>query len=302
MLYVHALSPLHSGIGQSTGVIDLPVARETTTNWPYLPGSTIKGILRDACEPPGDADPRVKPTEAEPERQTWEELFGPPTVRASEGAGRLWFTDARLLCLPVRSYYGTFAWVTCPLALQRWAHDHRTAGLTSPDLPTGRLQALTPETIVVAQGSALVPPGEGAAAVLEDLDLALLGGPNGSVTALAKAIAAAAIADAAWRAAFVPRFGIVANDVFAFLSETATEVIARVRLNPATKTTDGGALWYEEVVPPEALFAGPLLAEGRGKVAHPFAALDTPLGATLQLGGEASIGRGLVRLSLKEGE
>ena len=50
MLFLHALSPLHAGTGQGAGAIDLPVAREKATGLPYLPGSSLKGVLRDACK------------------------------------------------------------------------------------------------------------------------------------------------------------------------------------------------------------------------------------------------------------
>ena len=49
LLFTHALSPLHAGTGQGIGVIDLPIAREKATGIPYLPGSSLKGTLRDLC-------------------------------------------------------------------------------------------------------------------------------------------------------------------------------------------------------------------------------------------------------------
>lgn len=283
MLYIHAISPLHSGVGQSTGTIDLPVARETITGWPHLPGSAIKGVLRDACE--GAVG-----------QEQLEAMFGPPTERASEGAGKLWFTDARLLCLPVRSYHGTFAWISCPLALRRWARDLRDAGLTPPTLPTANPSG---NQIFVARGSALALPSSGMV-ILEDLDLELQSDPVDAMRTFATALAAIAIADATWREEFVPRFGIVSNDIFTFLAETATEVIARVRLDDNKKTVANGALWYEEVVPAETIFACPLLAEPRASgVAGYFNTLSDRVGArTLQIGGNASVGRGLVRLAL----
>ncbi len=47
LLFTHALSPLHAGTGQGVGVIDLPIAREKATGLPFLPGSSVKGTLRD---------------------------------------------------------------------------------------------------------------------------------------------------------------------------------------------------------------------------------------------------------------
>ena len=49
LTFIQALSSLHPGTGQGAGVIDLPVAREAATGIPYLPGSSLKGVLRDQC-------------------------------------------------------------------------------------------------------------------------------------------------------------------------------------------------------------------------------------------------------------
>jgi CRISPR/Cas system CSM-associated protein Csm3 (group 7 of RAMP superfamily) len=47
VVHVQALSPLHAGTGQTVDVIDLPIARERATQLPLVPGSTVKGVLRD---------------------------------------------------------------------------------------------------------------------------------------------------------------------------------------------------------------------------------------------------------------
>ena len=94
-LFLHSLSPMHTGIGQAVDVVDLPIARERATNWPYVPGSTIKGVLRDACCVKND----------DPTYLTFIAAFGPDTPDASDSAGMLLFCDAHLLCFPVRSFF-----------------------------------------------------------------------------------------------------------------------------------------------------------------------------------------------------
>ena len=54
LLFIQALSPIHAGTGQGVGVIDNPIAREKSTDIPFIPGTTIKGVLRDACEDDND--------------------------------------------------------------------------------------------------------------------------------------------------------------------------------------------------------------------------------------------------------
>src|SRR2546421_6392475 len=108
LTFVHALSSLHAGTGQGDGVIDLPIAREKATGIPFLPGSSLKGTLRDSCK-----DARK------------EKVFGPQNDKADEYAGAVQFSDQRLLLLPIRSLAGTFAWVTSPYILDRFARDIR---------------------------------------------------------------------------------------------------------------------------------------------------------------------------------
>ena len=109
LTFVHALSPLHAGTGQGSGVIDLPIAREKATGLPFLPGSSLKGALRSRCP--------------EKERNL---IFGSDTNSISadsNAASPAQFSDQRLLLLPVRSLAGTFAWVTSPYILRRFARD-----------------------------------------------------------------------------------------------------------------------------------------------------------------------------------
>ena len=99
---LHALSPIHAGTGHAVDVIDLPIARQRATGIPFVPGPSIKGVLRESHRTTDPAD-------------TWRAIFGPDTANASDHAGALVVGDALLLALPVRSFKGTFAWVTSPL-------------------------------------------------------------------------------------------------------------------------------------------------------------------------------------------
>lgn len=288
ILHLQALSPVHTGTGQAVSVIDLPVAREKATNWPYIPGSSIKGVLRALCDP--GKDPK------DPEQRRFEEAFGPPTVRADEGAGALLFGDARLLCLPVRSLYGTFAWVSSPLALDRYRRDHAASGLATP--PSAAIDPPQQGAIIVPPGSALV---DGRTVYLDDLDLAAH--ETADLAPLATAIAAAVFDDPVWHAHFLARFGVVSDTTFSFLAETGTEVAARIQLQEKTKTVKPGALWYEESIPAETIFSAPLLAAPRnGTSADSYYSLVLERTAGLvQIGGHASIGRGLMSLKLTGG-
>ena len=267
---LHALSPLHAGIGHTPDIIDLPTARMKATGIPFLPGSSLKGVLRDARR---TTDPEK--TKA---------VFGPSDDPA-EHAGALVVGDARLLALPVRSFRGTFAWVTSPLLLTLAKRDLEVPGLTVPTI-TERYAHLAYGTICVHHDKLY----------LEDIDLPAT--ETDEATAWAQLLAPLVSPD---DDIFTKRFAVIDDDTMAFLSETATQVDARVRLDERTRTVAKGALWLEECLPPETLLIG-LLAADRSRRRNVTMTSDEVLGFALsgeevhQLGGKATTGRGRCRL------
>ena len=276
MAYLHALTPVHSGTGQAASVIDLPIAREKATGWPLIPASGLKGVLRAAFG--GESDEEKREADA---------MFGTP-----EHGGALCFTDQRILCLPVRSFFGTFAYVTCPLALRRFARDAVALGAAAPFVERDVPEA-TAASILVAGDSVL---GHDEKVYLEDLDLAAT--PNEQAASIANGFAGILFSLAPTD--FTSRFAIVSDDVFALLSETATEITARVKLEADTKTVVSGGLWYEEAVPAEAIFAGAVVLSDAAKRSggSKFLAEMGTAERYVQLGGKASVGRGLCRFVL----
>lgn len=285
LLFVHALSPLHAGTGQGVDVIDLPIAREKATGLPYLPGSSVKGTLRDA-----ESNERTKLL-----------LFGPDTTNASDYAGSAQFGDQRLVLLPVRSLAGTFAWVSSPYVLRRFARDARDAGLANiPSVP-----AVHQYGCQLAEQSRLALTAD--TVVLEDLDLKIAGQEASAWASwLGNQLFPGDNDDQpAWRASLTERLCIVSDDVLTYLLTTATEVIARVRLEDDSKTVAQGALWYEEALPAETILAGPLVATptksavyGKLSNAEIFDAVSTLIAGALQFGGKATVGRGICRVTM----
>lgn len=272
VLFLHALSPLHPGTGQGVGSIDLPIARERSTGIPYLPGSSIKGVLRDAAASKIEKDKLLA-------------LFGPETGSASEHAGAAVFGDAKLLLFPVRSLAGVFAYVTSPYLLERFAREAGFAGLTPPALPAAP----------ASDGWCRLAPGSnlklGDKVYLEDLDLSHQ--ESKELQDWEEWLARHS------EAPVKGRLCLVHDDVMGFLLETATEVVARIRLDDETKTVAQGALWYEESLPAESLLYS-LLSLGSSRKKAVAVDLDDlrPLLGFAQMGGKASVGRGLCRLKL----
>jgi len=292
LLLMQCLSPLHAGTGQGVGLVDLPIAREKSTNIPCLPGSSLKGALRAECEDPGQQ----------------KKVFGPEPDHADDHAGAAQFSDMTLLFLPVRSLRGTFAWVTSAYVLRRLARD--LADLGAKDLPCS-----IPS--VAQEGASLVPTeatkltAKDATLVLEDLDLTRT--VSADFAAWIQWIAQRLFPEGTphakeWREALLGQAALLHDDTFSYLLETGTDVTARIRLDRDTRTVARGALWYEESLPVESILWGLAKAypvrEGRNgeivKADLVFQTLGGLCARPLQLGGNATVGRGMARLRLVE--
>jgi len=278
LMFVHALSSLHAGTGQGVGTIDLPIARERATNLPVVPGSSIKGCLKDTV----------------PDSAEREMVFG-----KQESAGLLQVADARLLLLPVRCLGATFVWTTSPYLLRRLQRDLEAVQMAG-DVPA--VPSLADSTARVATGDSLVTVNGKLRLVLEDLDF------TASVSEAAewgKWIGKMLFGEGdSWFAEFQKRFAIVDDKSFHFLAEFATEVTAHVKISDSTGTVDReqGALWYQEALPAETVLVSLLRAEERNGAMDAKAVFKLIAGTThLQLGGKATTGQGLVRLAIPGG-
>jgi len=297
LFHLHALSALHVGVGQAVGAVDLPIARSRATHLPLVPGSGIKGVLRQAFN---DADAK-DPIPA---------LFGPEEINASDSArsGALAFGDAHLLLLPVRALAGIMVWITCPFVLRRYREDLLRCGLKAPALP----EPPKPQGAWVTASSANLAASKAndpaPKLILEDLDL---NAQKQHAQAWAELIAKAIHpVDTTAQEDLIKRFAIVEDDTFSFLADTATEIRTRVRINHDTRTVADGQLWTEENLPAETVLWGVMAvgaARGRDAGADSATAMQQQWGAglqklrqdgqapLLQIGGKATVGRGLVR-------
>jgi len=290
LFHLHTLSALHCGTGQSVGVVDLPIARARATQLPIVPGSSLRGVLRNELEGTDGALAQA--------------LFGPRAITGNEQsfAGALAVGDAHLLVLPVRALAGILCYATAPFILQRYARDLHAAGLQAPSVPKPRDDK---RALVVPKSANLM---DNDTLVLEDLDLTGQGdGPTRQWAELIAAMIHPTDVDA--QADFVNRFAILPDNILGFLAETATELRTRISIDEKTGTVKKGALWFEEHLPAETLLWGVYaLSESRmpgqtRTVDDLKQALHKQLGDgehLLQLGGQAGVGRGLVRLLAAE--
>ena len=284
IFHLHALSALHVGTGQGVGVVDLPIARAKATNLPLVPGSALKGVLRDEAAQQWKLD-----------GQQIKSLFGPDNTVEDSHAGALALGDAHLLLLPIRSFAGTVAYATCPFILRRYARDHNA------EIPVVGL--VKSETAAVTNNSMLYVDKAETKLALEDLDLSA--NTVESVDQWADYIAAQLYPDGVsqaedWRKQMTQRFVILPDDIFSFLADTATEVRMRIRLDRQTRMVQNGALWSEENLPAEAVLWGVMgigaARDKSGASEEEMAKLVRNQELALQIGGKHNVGRGLCRL------
>jgi CRISPR-associated protein Cmr4 len=288
---LHAVTPLHVGIEDSLGGVDLPTMKERHTGYPLVPGSSVKGVLR---------------TEAAPQFKTRPEeglaAFGPDSTASGDFRGGLVFTDALLLALPVRSLSGTFAWVTCGQILRRLARDLSVCpGFVLPEVPSP-----SPAEALVA-GVEYEPPTEGEAKtvrassslVIEDgtsrrvflEESVVTARPEPSVGLLAEAIGGWLWPrDADAIEFFRDRFLLVHEDVFGYLVRLGLEVRARVKIDRELGTAADTGPWSEEHMPAETVLYGLVMGRGTTYVERPSD--DAKEAKAAPAGGEAAGGDG----------
>lgn len=297
MLGLLAQTSIHAGSGINTGVIDLSIQREGHNGWPCIFGSAVKGAMRAHAEDnqskeneqPGSKGQGIRPEEIEL-------VFGAGANKDEANAGAVAFGDARLLLFPVRSLTSQFKWVTCPAALQRYKNDAERMGLqidyTLATVP------LTEELALVAETAA------GDRLFLEEYRFNTQQQNLDQIINILSELMPSKDAENLRR-----QLVIVSDDMFSFMVQHATPVNAHNALDPETKTTKPGALWYEETLPPETLLYFTLSAAAARKreVSHTAEAMRTAVtgffpegNAWLQLGGNETVGMGWCAIRIKQ--
>ncbi len=295
LVFYYAVSPVHMGAGSAIGAIDSPIQREVHTQHPMFAGSGLKGALRHHFN-------RAWP------QTLINRIFGPDS-NASDFAGALSLSDAQLVALPVRSLKGGFAYVTSPLALARLHRLASQAGMVpSWVVPTVAENKAQTGSANLLQGKQLILEAFEFAAEVDD-----------KLTDISQWIATHALSGSG-NSFFADKFKsdlVLLHDTdFAHFARHAMVVEPHVRIDDDSGTASDGGLFYVENLPPETLMVG--LAQASierfkkgSRSAESVALLNAPEvlakvftgagktipgigGKLLQIGGDATTGRGLV--------
>ncbi len=314
VVFYYAVSPVHMGAGSAIGAIDSPIQREVHTQHPMFAGSGLKGALRHHFN---RAWARTEGDSSKP-NSLISRIFGPDTS-ASDFAGALSLTDAQLVALPVRSLKGGFAYVTSPLALARLQRLAQQAQLTCdwavPSVAENK--ALSASNVLLGQR-----PGQQANAIADQLVLEAFEFTtqvSADLSAIATWISSHALPGSAntfFAGKLKTDLVLLSDTDFAHFARHAMVVEPHVCIDDDSGTAKDGGLFYVENLPPETLMVGlaqasierfkkgsrstdsAVLLNATEILLQVFAghspALPGISGKLLQVGGDATTGRGLV--------
>ncbi|MFN0239181.1 type III-B CRISPR module RAMP protein Cmr4 [Hydrogenobacter sp. Uz 6-8] len=280
------LTPLHVGAGQGLSHVDPPIVREVHTGFPLVPGSSLKGCIReyhlrrvwreyfadkgvnlsDLDEEVSSGRKKLRAINEDSFKKDLEymrQVFGTAGELEEGNAGKVVFTDARLLFFPVRSVSHIFLLVTCPYALQRYARD--TGKEIRVESPKDS-EAFCYSMEVAIDNRVMLeefvfdakPAGEGLVGFVNSLG----------------------IEDK-------QRVVLVSDTVFSELVQSYTEVQTHVKIDPDSGTVKEGDLWTTEYLPAESVLYVNFFVEDGVEFSAP---------SEIWLGGDMTTGKGLVKL------
>ena len=264
--FLYLLSPLHTGGTTQEGNL-VGIARESHTNFPYIPSSSIRGRVRASVE----------------DKELREKLFGtelPNSANSNEETeqfaglkqGCIWIGDGSILWIPIASLSHGVVWISSPMLLRRWAKFHS-------------------ETLTN------IPPEYSCSFYRENSSVYLK-------DAILKATDLTQWQD--WRT-FVPqtlqassitKVLVLPDKHCATLIQMSLWRQVKIKLD-STKTVDGG-FRYEEAIPPDTLMHFPWGINSAAKNNSDFDAQGKfekvlTTNEVIQIGGQESLGRGFVQ-------
>lgn len=280
---IKVITPLHAGSGQDLGIVDLPIQRERHTGYPKIEASGLKGCLRDNFRKNKKA------------KEHLDFIFGPE--ESGDHAGALGFIDARLLLFPVKSVKGLFAWATSNDILTKWQKTMTMIGIemnfSIPNLDNGECY-LAGDSHLKLNNNAVVLEEYCFNANNEVIPVNLVQELS-SFTKIEN---------------LSQQLIILSNDDLKDFVNLSTEVITRTKISSETGTVDTkiGGLWTEEYLPSESVLYSLAIPSsifttekkeflnGKDDKTAIMDYWNKHRPQFLQIGGNATIGKGLVEM------
>jgi len=277
MIGMLAETAIHPGSGRSSGFVDLPVARESITQYPVIVGSSLKGALKDrAREIWPDIITEIGSKKEHTLKPEVARLFG-----HQEGAGDLVVSDAKLLLLPVRSLTGIYKWATCPYLLERIKRDAQR---------TRYEKTIEGLNISGRPNKGTVWSNKDDNLFLEEREFQVSGKIEDSLIEVIKKL----IFHNETAERLSEQLIILNDDDFQWFASYGLQICARNVLDVETKESKN--LWYEETLPTDSLFYT-LLFLRKDEALKDVDLLLKSL-KYLQVGGNETVGQGWFAMKL----
>jgi CRISPR-associated protein Cmr4 len=323
-LFIICETPLHAGSGSDLGIVDLPIQRERHTSFPKIEGSSLKGALREAFE--NKINSKKTFNHLDDDDVKIHRVFGYDSGSLNgkeeeqlkscfkkkdkeeydiEFAGCLGISDARLFLFPVKSVKGVFAWITCPKVLYQFEMDMKVMGNSFeikniPSFSEDNSCLVSPDCDLLIGKNIIL---EEYTFVKKDKPfISIKDSKNENGCSLGQWLLNNKIADSNtyWQEKFQKSIVILSDDDFKDFVNLSTEVITRNKINNITGTAADTGLFTEEYLPSESIMYSMILSapefkkEGMSEedVSSFF---EKSLPAVMQIGGSASLGKGVVR-------
>jgi len=278
ILYLFTRTPLHVGAGSSVGAVDQPIQRERHTGFPIIPGSSIKGVIRDFFQIAKSGD------DAFGKEATHNETNGEID---SGHAGSLSFSEAKLLLFPVRSAKGAFALATCPHVLGRFKRDASVEFELPKDPGSGNC---------FAGSKVSVKNGEKRGIILEEY---CFNQTDTFPDSWAKLICGV-LQDPTLESS-ADRLVYLSDEDFAYFTQNACQVLQHNRIDPETGIVEDKALFNEEVVPAESLFYATIHYDNRNLETVEPILRELGSEQIMQFGGKETTGLGFSTVKVAKG-
>lgn len=301
IMFMNVITPLHNGSGEGLGIVDNPIMRERTTQFPIIQASSIKGVLRDAYGDDNDADVVA--------------LFGSPPESREEDmhAGAVSFGEGQILAFPVRSLKGCFVWITSPLVLWRF---YQKVDITGMGDSFPKLESLIGTIRSKPQNAMICPSGidelllsdknKRKKLLLEEFPIAYV--DSKELEEFAEEIGGNVYESKVdfLKKEFEKKLVVLDDDTFRYFVTNATEIIPNIMIGDKG-TTKKGSLRYTEYLPSETIMYSILTFERSRRNNRRLDAEGVKklfadnLPRNIQIGGDETTGKGIVKLALAKG-
>jgi CRISPR-associated protein Cmr4 len=312
LVVIRAVTNLHPGVGRSGEIVDLPVQRDNL-GFPIIYSSSLKGALKSAL------------WRFDQEREIVRTLFGPEPEEDEKFTSALAILDAPVIAFPVRSLEGVYAFATSPLLLHRLNEYTKMVGLeyefvrelSRLSIDDGKCCASTNVSKLLKLG---IEGLENRIIINEEIDVEPMELETQKIDKMKELEKLLGVEE---------RLVLLSNNEALRAMERSLVRVTRIAIERERKTVKGGALWTEEYIPWGTIFTTVFLyskatlsnsflkkieREGRVNIIEEIKKLQENAENTkdkihklldeskyyLIIGGNETIGRGIVKLEIKD--